>query len=63
MTNLSLAELENDVLRDRYARTKQQLAQLLAAAERYVEPKPGQPYLSRPAFLAIKNRIKAQLKK
>ena len=39
------------------------LSELIDAAERYVEPKPGQPYLSRPAFLAIKNRIKAQLKK
>lgn len=61
MTNPSLAELENDVLRDRYARAKRLLSQLLTAAEQYVEPKPGQPFLTRSGFLLIKNRIKKEI--
>lgn len=41
--------------------TKLLLSELLNAVEQFVEPKPGQRFLTRPSFLAIKNRIKKEL--
>lgn len=53
MNGPTILETENAVLRDRLAEMKRR--------ERYVEPKPGQPYLHRSELLRLKNELKNTL--
>ena len=61
MTNPRYVDTENEVLRNRLAVMKKNTRALVDAVERYVEPKPGQPYLHRTALLRIKNEVKSTL--
>lgn len=61
MTNMSIVEIENQVLRNRLADMKKTTKKLIDAVEQYVEPKPGGKYMHRTTLLEIKNELKKQL--
>lgn len=62
MSNPSIVELENQVLRDRLATIKKAVGVFIKDVERYVEPKPGDEYLHRMELLNEKNDLKTLLK-
>lgn len=59
MTNGSIIEIENDVLRDRLKKITGQAGAFLDAVQRYVEPKKGDRFVSRNELLNAARRFRA----
>lgn len=60
---MSTKDIVIETLEGRVRVLNTRLRDMVNAVERYVEPKPGQPYLHRSELLRIKNDIKSTLER